>query len=28
VVVINDYFGVRIVSVNHSYHLKLTEGLA
>ena len=27
VVVINDAFGVRIVSVNHSYHLKLTEGL-
>lgn len=27
VVVINDSFGVRIVSVNHSYHLKLTEGL-
>jgi flagellar motor switch protein FliN/FliY len=27
VVVINDAFGVRIVSVNHAYHLKLTEGL-
>lgn len=27
VVVINDSFGVRIASVNHSYHLKLTEGL-
>lgn len=28
VVVINDSFGVRIVSVNHACHLKLTEGLA
>lgn len=28
VVVINDSFGVRIVSVNHSYYLNLTEGLA
>ncbi|MDD4334569.1 MAG: flagellar motor switch protein FliN [Desulfotomaculaceae bacterium] len=27
VIVINDNFGVRIVSVNHSYHFKLTEGL-
>lgn len=27
-VVINDSFGVRIVSVNHSYHIRLTEGLA
>lgn len=27
VVVINDSFGVRIVSVNHSYHVKLSEGL-
>ncbi len=28
VVVINDSFGVRIVSVNHAYHSKLTEGMA
>lgn len=28
VVIINDSFGVRIVSVNHSYSLNLTEGLA
>jgi len=27
VVVINDNFGVRILSVKRSYHLKLTEGL-
>lgn len=27
VVVINDSFGVRIVSINHTYHLKLTDGI-
>ncbi len=27
VVVVNDSFGVRILAVNHSYHLNLTEGL-
>lgn len=28
VIVINDSFGVRITSISHAYHLKLTEGLA
>jgi flagellar motor switch protein FliN/FliY len=27
VVVINDSFGVRIFSINHTYHLKLTDGI-
>ncbi len=28
VVIINDSFGVRVTTVNHAYHLKLSEGLA
>jgi flagellar motor switch protein FliN/FliY len=27
VVVIKDSFGVRITSINHAHHLKLTDGL-